>query len=598
MIDWNLIDIPNGKKGEVQTICPACSHNRKKSKDKCLSVNVEKGVARCHHCEEFSIREVIERKEYKSPPQQWQNFTSLSEPLVKWFKGRGISQNTLIECKITEEAYYQPSKQSECNNVVFNYFEGEKLLNKKFRSADKKFTQCKDAKKVFYGLNDIVGEKEIYIVEGEMDKLAMWEVGIRNCISVPNGANDLNDVIENCENYIKDLDKIYICVDMDEPGVKLEKEIVKRFGKWRCERVEFIGKDANDDLISDRLQLEKTISQSKPYPVDGTFTANDISDEIDDLYFNGMEETIKPKGEDFKKFNEIFSILMGQLTVVTGIPSHGKSNWLEWYLINLISDNDLKASFYSPEHLPMKLHHSQLAEKVVGKPFRGDYNGFSKMTHDELNQYKDWSSERVFITNPEKGEMIGWDWLIEKFKEQIFRFGVDVFVIDAFNKVKRNSPSDLAEIGEILGRLTLFVQAYNVHIFLVAHPTKMKKDQDGVYEIPSLYDVKGSGDFRDQAHNGLCIYRYFDENNEENKAHTLAMNIKTKFKHQGEIGENAKFVFEPANGRYRDIDSGLYVNSLAQLQEVEKFPTNGNAIEFDKSMNEILEEHEEQTAPF
>ncbi|GAF78990.1 unnamed protein product, partial [marine sediment metagenome] len=352
MIDWKEIDIPTGKKTEVQTICPACSHNRKKSKDKCLSVNVEKGVARCHHCEEFSIREVIERKEYKAPPQQWQNFTNLSEPLVKWFKGRGISQGTLIECKITEEVYYQPSKQSECNNVVFNYFEGNKLLNKKYRSADKKFTQCKDAKKVFYGLNDIVGEKEIYIVEGEMDKLAMWEVGFKNCISVPNGANDLNDVIENCENYIKDLDKVYICVDMDEPGVKLEKEIVKRFGKWRCERVEFIGKDANEDLINDRLQLEITIKQSNPYPVDGTFTANDISEDIDDLYFNGMEETIKPNGDDFKEFNKIFSILLGQLTVVTGIPSHGKSNWLEWYLLNLISDNDLKASFYSPEHLP------------------------------------------------------------------------------------------------------------------------------------------------------------------------------------------------------------------------------------------------------
>ena len=83
-----------------------------------------------------------------------------------------------------------------------------------------------------------------------------------------------------------------------------------------------------------------------------------------------MDETVKPKGIDFAEFNKIFSILMGQLTIVTGIPSHGKSNWLEWYLMNLIDDNDLKASFYSPEHLPMKLHHSQLAEKVIGKPFR------------------------------------------------------------------------------------------------------------------------------------------------------------------------------------------------------------------------------------
>ena len=165
MIEWNQIDIPSGKSGEVQTLCPACSHTRKKNKDRCLSVNVEKGVAKCHHCDEFSIRDVVEKKEYKQPPQEWQNFTKLSDQVVKWFKDRGISQNTLIECRITEEVFYQPSKQSKCTNVVFNYFEGESLLNKKFRSSDKKFTQCKDAKKIFYGLNDIIGEKEAYIVE-------------------------------------------------------------------------------------------------------------------------------------------------------------------------------------------------------------------------------------------------------------------------------------------------------------------------------------------------------------------------------------------------------------------------------------------------
>lgn len=572
MIDWKQIDIPNGKKGEVQTICPACSHNRKKSKDKCLSVNMEKGTAFCHHCNEFSIRDVIEKKQYKAPPQQWQNFTKLSDNVVKWFKSRGISQSTLIECRITEEVFYQPSKQSNCTNVVFNYFEGESLLNKKYRSSDKRFTQCKDAKKVFYGLNDIIGRKEAYIVEGEMDKLALWEIGIKNCISVPNGANDLNDVIENCEKHVKDLERIFICVDMDEAGLKLEREIIKRFGKWRCERVEFIGKDANEDLISDKIQFEQTVNQSKPYPVDGTFTANDISDEIDDLYDNGLEDTIKPKNDNYKEFNKIFSTLMGQLTVVTGIPSHGKSNWTEDYVLNVVKDNGLKASFYSPEHLPMKLHHSVLAEKVIGKPFASSMNGFERISKSELQAYKKWSSERIFLTMPEKGEMIGWDWLIDKFKEQMFRYGIDIFVIDAWNKVKMKQAGNLGEINEILGRLTLFAQAYNVHIYLIAHPTKMRKKDNGQYEIPSLYDVKGSGDFRDQAHNGLCVYRYFDEDNEKGEPHTMVMNLKTKFKHQGTIGAQSEFKFQPENGRYRALGEPLDVSSMADLPSTEKFP--------------------------
>jgi twinkle protein len=39
------------------------------------------------------------------------------------------------------------------------------------------------------------------------------------------------------------------------------------------------------------------------------------------------------------------------------------------------------------------------------------------------------------LTAPEKNESPTWSWLFEKFKEQIYGYGIDVFVIDAFNKV-------------------------------------------------------------------------------------------------------------------------------------------------------------------
>lgn len=570
MIAWDQIEISNNKSGEIRTTCPSCSHTRKKPKDKCLAVNIDKGLAKCWNCEDVSVRDLPEKKEYNLPPQEWQNFTNLPDAMVKYLKGRGISQQTAIKAKITCEEYYQPSEEKKVPNIVFNYFEGDKLINKKFRSAKKSFTQIKNAKKIFYGLNDIIGAKEVYIVEGEMDKISLMELGIINCISVPNGANDMNDVFETCERYIKDIEKFYIAVDMDDQGAKLEGELIKRLGKWRCERIKFKGKDANEDLINDRLGLEETIKKPIPYPIDGTFTANDIEDEIIDLYRNGLESTIKPKGQDFREFNKIFSILRGQLTVGTGIPSHGKSNFIEWYILNLVNDNDLKASFYSPEHLPMKLHHSVLAEKVVGKPFHNSFAGFDRMTESELRSYNEWSSERIYLTVPEKGDMADWDWLIEKWKEQIFRFGIDIFVVDAFNKVKRNHADSLGEISEILSRLTLFVQTYDVHLFLIAHPTKMQKEEKSDnYKIPGLYDVKGSGDFRDQSHNGLCVHRYFTDDNDEGRPHTKVINLKIKFKHQGEIGESCKFHFQPANGRYAILGESFDMVSMINKQPIE-----------------------------
>ncbi len=45
-----------GRNGEFMTTCPACSHLRKKKRDRCLSVKVDSLGVRwhCHHCGDFS----------------------------------------------------------------------------------------------------------------------------------------------------------------------------------------------------------------------------------------------------------------------------------------------------------------------------------------------------------------------------------------------------------------------------------------------------------------------------------------------------------------------------------------------------------------
>jgi twinkle protein len=44
------IQIPAGRSGEIDTLCPQCSSQRKKKHARCLSVNIEKGVWQCNHC--------------------------------------------------------------------------------------------------------------------------------------------------------------------------------------------------------------------------------------------------------------------------------------------------------------------------------------------------------------------------------------------------------------------------------------------------------------------------------------------------------------------------------------------------------------------
>lgn len=543
MINWNDIELKGKTSGQIKTTCPSCSHLRKQKTDPCLSVNIDKGAARCHHCDDISWRDNIESSiTYNEPPQDWENHTNLSDKLVKWFKNeRGISQDTLIANKITEEVHYIPAAQQEINCIVFNYFEGSKLVNKKYRDGRKRFTQISGAKKMFYGINSIMDSEECYIVEGEMDKLAMYEGGYTNCISVPNGAKDLNDIFQTCERFLKNIKTFIIAVDMDEAGKDLEMNLIKRLGKVNCKRVHFKGKDANDDLLSG--DLDESIKNAMQYPIEGTFTAKDISVDFKKLYNEGLARPIKVNKEGWEDFDEAFSPLRGQLTAITGIPTHGKSSWLEWYVLNLIDTHNFKASFYSPEHLPMEVHHAALAEKVIGKPFYGDTMAQPRMTPHERDLYESWSSDKIFITTPENGKIPDWDWILERFEEQVFRYGIDIFVIDAFNKIRRKNSDSIGEISEILARLTLFAQSHDILLFLVAHPRKMSME-DGMFAIPTLYDIKGSSEFYDQIHNGVCVYRYFNEN------YTKVIPQKVKFKHQGIANQEVNFQYCVPNGRF------------------------------------------------
>ena len=542
-INWNDIK-HNDKK---TSICPACSHERKKKTEKCLSIDHNKGIAFCHHCNSISIRE--ENKsivEYKTPSQDVTKIAIFNDKVLGYMNTRKINLSTLEALYVSQEKYYQPALQKEVDNIVFNYYEGSTLVNKKYRSAGKKFTQTAGTKPIFYNINSTIGQKECYIVEGEFDVLAMFEIGIKNCISVPNGANDNDDYWVNCEKYLKDIEKFYIATDNDEKGNELAEKIAQRLGRWKCQRILFKNKDANGDLIDGCLK--ESLEKPKRYPVSGTFTVDDLYDGMVDLYDNGLPETIYPKHHCFGKLKSVFSVMRGHLITSTGIPSHGKSTFVEWYVLNLIKDYKMKASFFSPEHSPMKLHQAHFVQKAFAKNYFKSYVGTPRVTKEDIVRYKEWANEKLYLTSADNGDFPTWDWLFDKFKEQMYGFGMDIFVVDAFNKLQLGKGNKLDEINKVLTKLTMFAQMHNVIIFLVAHPTKMKMNDDGAYSCPTLYDVSGSADFRNQTHDGFAIYRNFETDTDS--GFTEFINLKTKYSFQGEIGAKIEFDYHVPSGRY------------------------------------------------
>ena len=182
------------KEGATQGICPLCSSDRKPSnaKAQCASYDWERGLGTCHNCDTtFQIhtyqRKGASEKVYARPntPEQ---FNEVSTNVETWFGTRGISKQTLQDLKVTEGSEFMPQTSKMENTIHFNYFMGDQLINIKYRDGRKNFKLYKGAEKVFYNINSVVGYDWCVLVEGEMDVLALHEAGIKNAISVPNGA--------------------------------------------------------------------------------------------------------------------------------------------------------------------------------------------------------------------------------------------------------------------------------------------------------------------------------------------------------------------------------------------------------------------------
>ena len=530
--------------GKTQGICPLCSHTRKpKNKNaKCSSYDWERGLGTCHNCDKSFQLHTYKRKgeaerEYVKP--EIKKVDLVVDKTLEWFKTRGINKDTLDELKVTTGQEFMPQTGKSENTIQFNYYVGGQLTNVKYRDARKNFKLYKGAEKVFYNIDNIVGHDYCIIVEGEMDVLALHEAGITNAISVPNGAtlnsNNL-DYLDNCIDYFDDKDKIIIAVDSDAPGQALQTELIRRLGAETCYITTFDDcKDANEYLVKHgSKELLSRIVNAKPVPLENVTTFRDIEDEITDFVRNGFKKGFQI-GLD--NFDDIFSTYTGQFITVTGIPSSGKSDFVDQMVVGYNKQYEWKTAFASPENAPTYLHAHKLMRKVWGDmPNKGDIGG------DKWNQVANHINDNFFFIDMERYTL---ESVLRKGAELVKRKGIKCLVIDPYNKV-RDVDCKTEDVNrytmEYLTKIETFAKKYDVLVFIVAHPTKMYKTQDGKIEEPTMYNIKGGGEWYDASYHGLLVHRDYEAKTTKVKI------LKCKFQNLGENGAEAYFTWEPRSG--------------------------------------------------
>lgn len=461
--------------------------------------------------DKYNIPIQDEIKSYQKPPPRLEK---LSPETIAYFEKRGISNNTLLRFNITEAKEWMPKTAKEVRAICFNYYKDEQLINIKFRSKDKDFKLAKDAELIFYNLDSLKDETTAIIVEGEIDCLSLHEAGIYNVVSVPNGAaiGQLQlKYLDNCWQSFENKTKIIIATDNDEPGQRLRDELARRLGRERCYKIEYPKdcKDANDILVKhNRVALEMTIESAKQWPVEGVLTMDDLYKDVEFYYDHGYPDGL---AAGIGMFDDLLKFSGGHLTTVTGSPGSGKSEFIDYITTSLSRKHKWKFGVCSFEN-PPAIHVTRLMEKFMGLSFTFRKDPAHRMTKSDFQEGVYLVDQHFQFINISQAD-ITIQGILNKLRELVLRTGIKGAIIDPWNYIEHKVPEGQTETQYISESLTLikeFAMKNDVHVFLVAHPRKLVKGNNGKYPIATMYDIAGSAHFFNKTDNGVSIHRDFD----------------------------------------------------------------------------------------
>ena len=563
------IDLRGKTSGRHKTTCPRCSAARRKPHDLCLAFDCEEGTWHCFNCG-WAGKVGGERDAYGSPirPPRAKVYATpapdaagkpLSATTRDYLTGeRGLTLPVLA-------AYGVGATVARGEGVItFPYRRGETLVNVKYRTRDKRMWMVKDAELMLYGEDEIAAGADLVWVEGEIDKLSLAVAGVPHCVSVPNGAPNPQeredarryDYLAGVMDRLAGVTRHIIAGDADAPGQRLAADLIRRLGPASCWRVTWPAdcKDANDVLVKyGPAAIRECLDDARPEPVAGIYTVDDLVDRVMALYDNGLDGGVAPTSAALAPF---YRVKPGLWTLVTGVPSHGKSAVLDWLLVDLARAHGWRFAICSPENQPLERHVAGLAQLWTGRPFAAGPS--ARLSRAEVRAALNALREHFVFLLPHEDDPDGYtmDGILRLARACVTRFGIRGLVIDPWNELEHQRPDRMSETeytSQALTKLRRFTREHDIHTWLIAHPTKLQKGADGQYPVPTPYDVSGSAHFRNKADMALAIWRDVTDESAPTQIHIQ----KVRFRESGQIGVVSLY-FDKLTGRYHDYGPILH----------------------------------------
>lgn len=579
--------------------CPRCIDINDDPKEQ-LSVSIYKDDGRwlCHNCGwrgEINVGDSINQSWlFKDPVLPVYQPKKMTKSTENWFSKRSISELTIQKYSIGVAKFWSSEKHRIMEAVAIPYMRDNLLINVNYKfgkSGGRTFEA--GAEIIPFGLDDL-DEETTFICSSEVDKLVLYEAGEKRAISlpfnIPNSLNNKNNAdnvkiihenlsfLDSHEGRFSKVKKFVLCLGGKKSSKIFEEELGRRLGREKCWIAQWPSDAPTIELLIKTGGIERVkqlLAEIKPYPVKGVFEISDVQDKFNELYETGL-----PPGPitGWSSLDDYYRPALGQWTLVTGIPSHGKSNWLDALMCQLADIHGWNFCLFSPENQPIARHFANLAEKYIGSSFKANAKDAKHMTIEEKEKAQKWLSRHFTVVLPDDDDG---NWTIEGIldlaRSVILRKGVKGIVIDPWNELdhsRNNGLSETEHVSRVISKIRQFARTHSVHVWLVAHPTKMYKDEHGIYPVPTPYDVAGSAHFQNKADFCISVYRFVGQ---PDQTITDLYIQKIRFKENGKLGR-VSLRYTPTVGCFVDdidqVKRTLALN-MKQSKPTEEFIKNG-----------------------
>jgi twinkle protein len=390
------------------------------------------------------------------------------------------------------------------------------------KREDRKFHQQPGGQRCLWNQDAIYDETlsrqaPLIITEGHIDALSLLAIGHVSVTSVPDGAPGGAATAQTkpdddpgakakyayllpLRDQLRSWTSVILATDADAAGDRLADDLSRVIGLSHCRRMEYPPdcKDANDVLLKHGPEvLTKAVNAARWIKVGGVY-------DLEQLPSLDLPPAVKC---GIGGVDDLWRFRPGELSVLVGIPNHGKSSLANQVGLSLALQHGWVVAWFSPEQHPA-IHVHRLLTCYLGKS--------PKIASEiELAAARKFIRDHVVWIAPERGDEPTVKWWRERIETVARRYNVRLTIGDPWNAMLHDRGLDFREDEyerAQLGMLGETLVESAVHGMVLVHPRKPQADHTkGKVPPPHGYSIAGSSHWINRPDLGATIYRDGDD---------------------------------------------------------------------------------------